>query len=112
MAEGSWLSWRKRCESPRDVRLTGQLSLLWSCARMIDVHNNARGHALPQGFFWGEGCSSGQQGISSALSMPGMAAICMSDEAAMALAAVLTLMGPRTIPSNASASMRRRSTTR
>lgn len=40
-----------------------------------------------------------------------MAAICMSEESAMALAAVLTLTGPSTIPSKASAKVRRLSTT-
>lgn len=40
-----------------------------------------------------------------------MAAICMSEESAMALAAVLTLTGPSTIPSKASAKVSRLSTT-
>ncbi|AGA08465.1 hypothetical protein C770_GR4pA153 (plasmid) [Sinorhizobium meliloti GR4] len=56
-------------------------------------------------------CSSGHPGMSSTSSALGMAAICMSEESAMALAAVLTLTGPSTIPSNASAKVSRLSTT-
>lgn len=49
--------------------------------------------------------------MSSPSSAPGIAAICMSEERAMALAAALTLTGPTTIPSNANAKRRRRRTT-
>ncbi len=82
-----------------------QLFALLPCARMMEEQTSARGHVFPQSFFWA-GCCSGQQDMSS---MPAMASICMSDERAMALAAVPTLTGPSTIPSNANTQKKRRS---